>query len=138
MRSPLPLLILAGLVAAASCGGSDSTEPANTNPEVTMVGLSWQQNPTPCQSNTTMIFTVQVLQAKIGDQVVVNFTGPGLPTTTSTTLTTIPQTISANYPIVKVAAGSSASWTALVSTVGGVRPDSVPGGHTSAGSSVSC
>jgi len=137
MRPLLAILLLAGSIAAAACGGSDSTEPA-AKVTVTQVGLFWGSGSTPCQSNVTMTFTVQVLNGTVGDAVVVNYTGPGLPATTSENLTASSQLITKQFPVTKVAAGSSAVWTAVVATVGGQKPDSVSGGHTAATSSVSC
>ena len=138
MRTRLLFLIIAGSVGAAACGGSDSTAPTPTKATVTQVGLAWGMLPSPCQAATTMTFTAQVLNGTVGDAVVVNFTGPGLPPTTSTTLTSSTQTISASYSIAHVAPGNSATWTAVVATVGGVKPDSISGGHTSAQSFVVC
>jgi hypothetical protein len=138
MRTPLLSLILASSIGAAACGGSDSTDPANTTPTVTQVGIFWGSAPSPCQSATTMTFTVQVLDAKAGDALVVNFTGPGLPPTITENLTSSSQLVTAQWPVAKVAVGSSATWTAVVATVAGVKPDSLPGGHTAAVSSASC
>ena|SRR2546430_16001438 len=79
MRSRLLLLILAGSIVAAACGGSDSTAPTPVRTKVTQVGLFWGSGPGPCAGPVTMTFTVQVLDAKVGDALVVSFTGPGLP-----------------------------------------------------------
>src|ERR1041385_7826536 len=140
MRSRLPLLFIgaAFAIAAACGGGTDSTAPTNTRATVTQVGLFWGTGPTPCQSAVTMTFTVQVLNAKVGDALVVSLTGPGSPAEINENLTASSQLVQKQFPVAKVAAGSSAAWTALVVSVGGQTPDTLTGGRRTAQSSVSC
>ena len=140
MRSRLPLLFIgaAFAIAAACGGGTDSTAPTNTRATVTQVGLFWGTGPTPCQSAVTMTFTVQVLNAKVGDALVVSLTGPGLPATINENLTASSQLVTHQYPVAQVGAGQSAVWTATVMTVGGQVPDTISGGRRTAQSSASC
>ena len=137
MRPRLIVLVLAGSLVAAACGGK-STAPTVTRATVTQVGLAWGSGPTPCASAVTMTFTVQVLYGTVGDPVVVDFTGPGLPATITENLTSSSQLITKQYPVAAVAAGNSATWTALVISVAGQKPDTLPGGHSAAQSAVSC
>jgi hypothetical protein len=140
MNAKLPLLIIAGSIVAIACGGSDSTEPNNTptRATVTQVGLFPGAGTTPCTSAVTMNFTVQVLNGKVGDAVVVSLTGPGLPATINENLTASSQLITKQYPVAQVGPGQSAVWTALVLSVGGQTPDTIPGGRRTAQSSASC
>ena len=135
-----PLLFIVGIAAiVAACGGSgDSTEPTPTRATVTQVGLFWGAGATPCTAPVTMTFTVQVLNAKVGDALVVSLTGPGSPAEINENLTASSQLVQKQFPVAKVAAGSSAAWTALVVSVGGQTPDTLTGGRRTAQSSVSC
>src|SRR5438874_3368766 len=103
MRSRLLLLILAGSIVAAACGGgSDTTAPTPSRATVTQVGLFWGSGPGPCSGPVTMTFTVQVLNAKVGDALVVSLTGPGLPASINENLTASSQLVSHQYPVAAV------------------------------------